>query len=285
MQKFLLSSILPAALLSLGAVSAHAQAVTGQTASDFDSTNNTNSVDGISSNVPGQTIASWEATVEAAAASTTGVIWNSGVTTNPASPATPVAFSDDAGQGATDTAFNNVTLGFASGTKSLALASSVNMVNAAFGSASPISGSPNGRASSSSAQSSTAYSFTFALSGAGLLALERVTEFGLVYLARSGGSGAGDLTIQGFLNSGSSISLGNPTAFGALASQGTEDTLFHFRAPAGDYFTGFSYASTTNRENPFDDFGAVTTQVVPEPTALGLLGVAGVALVSRRRRA
>lgn len=233
-----------AVLTFLATVSAHAVTITGETTTDFDAQTNANVVDGVSSNVIGQTIPGWETAIEAAASGTTGVIWNSG------SPIAPDASGPEHVLSSSD----SIDLSFAGGTKTLTLDPDISLKVTAFSSATALSGTKSIAGTSGSA---IAYSFTFSLSGGGLQPDEQVSQFGLVYLGRSGA--VGEITITANLFSGGSVELTPaPTDFGKL-NNNSEDTLFHFSAPAGDYFTGFSYASTEGRENPFDEFGVMTS--------------------------
>jgi hypothetical protein len=104
---------------------------------------------------------------------------------------------------------------------------------------------------------------------------ERVVEFGLTILSRSG---------FGFDNP-----LGNVTATAQFSGGGTAissryisegaglgDTFFGFAAPDDQSLVSVTFASTDRYSLPFDDIGFITT-VVPEPS-VGLLAACGMCL-------
>ncbi len=199
----------------------------------------------------------------AAFASGNGAVWNSGTTTT----ADRTDVSTNGFEGVT---FDTADLNFAAG-KTLSVTFSRPTGSGQFSSANAVSGnrviSPG---------DVTSYSATFGLAGSGLAAGEQVTELGLVYTGRNGT--VGNLSIAATLDDSSTITGLSPDPLNGS----TEDTLFHFDAPAGRFITGFSYASSTGRGNPIDDFSFVTT-VVPEPASLALLAAGGLLLGGRRR--
>jgi hypothetical protein len=144
-----------------------------------------------------------------------------------------------------------------------------------FGTDTEISGTRSGIFLNNTGGDTTGGTFTFGSITNGL-ANEAVVQFGLTFLGR-------DITetITGFAtysNSTTSASLSR-----SISSGDTQDSFFGFTAPTGLSIASVTFSGTGTRGKTFDDFGFVTA-VVPEPTSLGLLGVAGMALASRRRR-
>jgi hypothetical protein len=149
----------------------------------------------------------------------------------------------------------------------------------AFGSSSEISGGREAIFTTSGGADTGQGTFTFG-SIIGGLANEAVVQFGLTFLGRVNG----EVTVAGratYSDGTTGVLLSRSIPIG-----NAHDTFFGFTAPTGLAITSVTFdqpGATGSSAKTFDDVAFVTA-VVPEPTSLGLLGVAGVALASRRRR-
>lgn len=184
-----------------------------------------------------------------------------------------------------DTVFN---LGFASGTKTVTMTSSVPQNSTAVagtGTVTPISGS-NVMTRGTSAVSDTTFTFG-QVTGAGAGTNEFVTEFAFTLLSRTAYTAAREFQATAYFSDGSSTMI---TAMIGTA-KGTSDTFYSFIAPTGHSITSVFVDAVTQTATGtayapvFDDLAIITTAgVVPEPTAPALAALGSSLFFLRRRK-
>lgn len=173
---------------------------------------------------------------------------------------------------------NNTSLGtqldlqFGTGlSKTLAITSNETLRTAAYGSATAISGAL------SFDDGDTADGFFTLNFGSitGGAANEGVLEVGVTVLSRNTNGGTTTMTVK--YNDNSTTVLSSVIA----ATAAIDDTFYLFTAPAGKSISSLQISGTGGRR-PLDDFAFITGQV-PEPTAMAVVGLAGVLALGRRR--
>lgn len=246
-------------------VGASAQgAVISNTVATYDAASNANTVDGAATGSTGSVGTFSSLVTTAHAANLGGVVNFETASYDPAAdPASDTQYTFRFGAGAL------YTLGM---TTDISI-DPVTSVNASSGSITPISGS--GVLANQATGSDIRLTFTPSLG-------HRLTDVAFTILGRTQYPAEGqNYTVTAtFSGGGTQVATAN---IGNV--KGSTDTFFWFQAPAGQTISNIlvDNVSTTVTSNPvFDDLGFIA--VVPEPAAIGMLGVALVGLLHRRRR-
>ncbi|HPF37767.1 MAG TPA: PEP-CTERM sorting domain-containing protein [Phycisphaerae bacterium] len=195
------------------------------------------------------------------------------------------AFADDRGGVNDGFVFSSLPLEYGVSQSKTLLFEAIDGTNVASGvaTASPtaISGTSVFASTPEGGYNYTAFGFTNILNG---VPDERVVAFGVTTLSVNNRD-YGNVSVTGALASGGSLAatrhMFEPATMG--------DTFFGLRAPANDYFTGFSltYDGGAGGDNRlwFDDIGFITAPVtVPEPASVVMCLVGAIVITGRRRR-